>query len=127
MFMVVNLAGYLFLIGTTFVGCCHFIARSVGLKLPNLTRSISSSRYRMSTVDMAACAASDEDSNDCVRSTYESQVATYLSLREQNWQQLNMDLNAAASQAEKEKVFREYLANEKTVHLCQNCHMSRSQ
>ena len=68
----------------------------------------------MLTVDMAACAASDEDSNDCVRSTYESQVATYLSLREQNWKQLNKDLNAAASQAEKEKVFREYLANEKT-------------
>ena len=63
---------------------------------------------------MAACAASDEDSNDCVRSTYESQVATYLSLREQNWKQLNKALNAAASQAEKEKVFREYLANEKT-------------
>ncbi|KAL5481215.1 hypothetical protein EMCRGX_G021331 [Ephydatia muelleri] len=59
----------------------------------------------MLTVDMAAC------SNDC---TYESQFATYLSLREQNWKQLNKDLNAAASQVEKEKVFREYLANGKT-------------
>ena len=78
-------------------------SRSVGSKLPSLTRSISS----YETVDMAACVASDVD---CV----ESKVATYISLREQNWKQLSKDLNAAASQAEKEEVFREYLANEKT-------------
>ena len=78
-------------------------SRSVGSKLPSLTRSISN----YETVDMAACVASDVD---CV----ESKVATYISLREQNWKQLSKDLNAAASQAEKEEVFREYLANEKT-------------
>eukprot|EP00731_Ephydatia_muelleri_P023722 Em0015g1305a len=44
-----------------------------------------------------------------VRSTDESKVAAYLSLKEQKRKQLNKDLNAAASQAEKEAVFREYL------------------
>ena len=60
---------------------------------------------------MAACAVSDhdEDINDCVR---ESQIATYIiSLGEQKLKQLNNALNAAASQAEKEKVFREYLVS----------------
>ncbi|KAL5477406.1 hypothetical protein EMCRGX_G024202 [Ephydatia muelleri] len=46
---------------------------------------------------------------DRVRSTDESKVAAYLSLKEQKRKQLNKDLNAAASQAEKEAVFREYL------------------
>ena len=67
----------------------------------------------MLTVDMAACVvnASDEDSNDCVRSTYESEVAIYLSLREQKLKQLDKALNAAVSQAQKEDVFREYLVS----------------
>ena len=63
---------------------------------------------------MAACVArahDDEDDDVCVRSTYESKVATYLSLREQKRKQLNKDLNAAASQAQKEEVFREYLVS----------------
>ena len=60
---------------------------------------------------MAACAVSDhdEDINDCV---LESQIATYIiSLGEQKLKQLNNALNAAASQAEKEEVFREYLVS----------------
>ena len=70
---------------------------------------------------MAACMASahdDEDGDDCVQSTCESILATYLSLREQKRKQLNKDLNTAASQAEKEEVFREYLVsinNEKFI------------
>ena len=55
-------------------------------------------------VNMAARIASAR-----VRSTDESKVAAYLSLKEQKRKQLNKDLNAAASQAEKEAVFREYL------------------
>ena len=58
-------------------------------------------------VKMAARIASAHE--DCVRSTDESKVAAYLSLKEQKRKQLNKNLNAAASQAEKEAVFREYL------------------
>ena len=47
--------------------------------------------------------------HDDDESTYEGKVATYLSLREQKREQLNKDLNAAASQAQREAVFREYL------------------
>ena len=72
-------------------------------------------------MDMAAyveIAHNDEDGDDCVQSTYESIFATYLSFREQNWKQLDKDLNAEASQAEKEELFREYLVsinNEKFI------------
>ena len=56
-------------------------------------------------------ASAHEDDDACVQSTCESKVATYLSLKEQKRKQLNKDLNAAASQAEKEDVFREYIAS----------------
>ena len=65
---------------------------------------------------MDACTASahdDTNDDDCVQRTYDSKVATYLSLREQKWKQLNKALNAAASQTEKEEVFREYLVSKK--------------
>ena len=60
---------------------------------------------------MATSAYDDEDDDDCVRSTYESKVASYLSLREQKMKQLKKALNTAACQAEKEEVFREYLVS----------------
>ena len=60
---------------------------------------------------MARVASAHEDDDACIQSTYESKVATYLSIREQKRKQLNKDLNAAASQAEKEEVFREYLVS----------------
>ena len=60
---------------------------------------------------MATSAYDDEDDDDCVRSTYESKVASYLSLREQKMKQLKKALNTTASQTEKEKVFREYLVS----------------
>ena len=63
---------------------------------------------------MAACVVSaqdDEVDDNCERRTHERKVATHLSVPEQNWKQLNKALNAAASQAEKEKVFRVYLDN----------------
>ena len=60
---------------------------------------------------MAASAHDDEDDDVCVQSTYESKVATYLSLRKQKRKQLNKDLNSAASQAEKEELFRKYLVS----------------
>ena len=63
-------------------------------------------------IDMAACVSSaHDDENDDVQSTYERKVATHLSLREQKGKQLNKALNAAASQAEKEEVCREYLVS----------------
>ena len=61
---------------------------------------------------MAACVVSaqdDEVDDNCEQSTDESKVATHLSVSEQNWKQLNKALNAAASRAEKEEVFRVYL------------------
>ena len=61
---------------------------------------------------MAACVVSaqgDEVDDNCEQSTHESKVATHLSVSEQNWKQLNKALNAAASQADKEEVFRVYL------------------
>ena len=45
---------------------------------------------------------------DCKQNTDESKIATYLSLRQET-EKLSKALNAAASQEEKEKVFREYL------------------
>ena len=65
----------------------------------------------MLTVDMAACAAVTKIATTVYEVPTKAKVATYLSLREQNWKQLNKDLNAAASQAEKEEVFREYLVS----------------
>ena len=56
-------------------------------------------------------AHNDEDDGDCEQSTYESKVATHISLEEQKLKQLNKDLNAAVSQAEKEKAFRECLVS----------------
>ena len=61
---------------------------------------------------MATCVVStqgDGVDDDCEQSTHESKVATHLSVSEQNWKQLNKALNAAASQAEKEDLFRVYL------------------
>ena len=63
---------------------------------------------------MAACVVSaqdDEVDDGCEQSTRESKVATHLSVSEQNWKQLNKALNAAASRAEKEEVFRVYLVS----------------
>ena len=63
-------------------------------------------------IDMAGCVVSAQDDNvddKCGQRTHESKVATHLSIPEQNWKQLNKALNAAASRAEKEEVFRVYL------------------
>ena len=60
---------------------------------------------------MAAYVARAHDDENVDDSTYESKIATYLSLKEQKLKQLNKNLNAAASQAEKEEVFREYLVS----------------
>ena len=61
---------------------------------------------------MAACVVSaqdDEVDDNCEQSTHESKIAAHLSVSEQNRKQLNKALNAAASLAEKEEVFRVYL------------------
>ena len=60
---------------------------------------------------MAACVVSAQDGDDFEQSTYESIVTTHLSVPEQIWKQLDKALNAAASRAEKEEVFREYLVS----------------
>ena len=61
------------------------------------------------------------------QSTHESKVAAHLSVSEQNWKQLNKALNAAASQAEKEEVFRVYLDSNSSEGEREKCEAASNQ